>query len=62
MPHSFGKCVLLTISSIPDLVTYFQSISAQVGGDLPYEIKGVSIYFNANEEMDVDESSCSNEK
>ena len=45
MPHSFGKCVLLTISSIPDLVTYFQSISAQVGGDLPYAIKGVHEYF-----------------
>ena len=29
MPHSFGKCVLVTIFSIPDLVTYFQSISAQ---------------------------------
>ena len=62
MPHSFGKCVLLTILSIPDLVTYFQSISAQAGGNLPYEIKGVSISFNASEEMDVDKSPSPNEK
>ena len=62
MPQSFGKCVLLTICSIPDLVTYFQSLSAQVGGNLPYEIKGVSISFNATEEMDVDKSSSPNEK
>ena len=62
MPHLFGKCVLLKISSIPDLVTYFQSISAQVGGDLPYEIKGVSISFTATEEMDVNKSSSPNEK
>ena len=61
MPHSFGKCVLVTIFSIPDLVTYFQSISAQVGGNLPYEIKGVSISFNAIEHMDVDKSSRPNE-
>ena len=38
MPHSLGKCILLTISSITHLVIYFQSISAQVGGNLPYEI------------------------
>ena len=64
MPHSFGKCVLLTIFNIPGLVTYFESISAQVGGNLPYEIKGVSISFNATvtEEMDVDKSSSANEK
>ena len=61
MPHSFGKCVLVTIFSIPDLVTYFQSISAQVGGNLPYEIKGVSISFNATEHMNVDKSSSPNE-
>ena len=61
MPHSFGKCVLVTIFSIPDLVIYFQSISAQVGGNLPYEIKGVSISFNATEQMDVDQSSSPNE-
>ena len=34
-------------------------ISAQVGGNLPYEIKGVSIFFNATEEMNVDQSSPS---
>ena len=62
MQHSFGKCVLLTIFSIPDLVTYFQSISAQVGGNLPCEIKSVSIFFNATEEMDVDQSPCQNGK
>ena len=63
MPQSFGKCFLLTICSIPDLVTYFQSLSAQVGGNLPYEIKGVSISFNATEEMDVDKSfECSGKK
>ena len=62
MPHSLGKCVLLTISSIPDLVTYFQSIYTQVGGNLLYEIKGVSISFNATEEMDVNKSSSPNEK
>ena len=28
MPHLFGKCILVSIFSIPDLVTYFQSISA----------------------------------
>ena len=64
MPHSFGKCVLPTIFSIPDLVTYFESISAQVGGNLPYEIKGLSISFNATvtEEMDVHKSSSAKEK
>ena len=62
MPQPFGKCVLRTICSSPDLVTYFQSLSAQVGGNLPYEIKGVSILFNATEEMDVDKSSSPNEK
>ena len=29
---------------------------------MPYEIKGVSISFNATEEMDVDKSSSPNEK
>ena len=62
MLQPFGKCVLLTICSIPDLVTYFQSLSAQVGGNLPYEIKGVSISLNATEEMDVDKSSSPHEK
>ena len=51
MPHSFGKCILLTIFSIPDLVTYFQSISAHVGGNLPYEIKGVFLLMPLNKWM-----------
>ena len=55
MPHSFGKCVLVTIFGIPDLVTYFQTISAQAGGNLPYEIKGVSISFNATESPNENE-------
>ena len=56
MPHSFGKLVLVTSFSIPDLVTYFPYISAQFGGNLPCEIKGVSISFNATENMDLDKS------
>ena len=62
MPHSFGKCVLLTIFNIPDLVAYFQSISGQVGGNLPYEIIGVSVSFNAAEKLDVNKSSSPNKK
>ena len=62
MPHSFGKYVRLTVFTLTDLVTYFQSTSVQAGGNLPYEIKGVSISFNANEQMIVDQSSTQNEK
>ena len=31
MPNSFGKCILLTIQSIPNLVTYFQNVLPQGG-------------------------------
>jgi hypothetical protein len=61
MPHSFGKCVLLSIVSIHSLAIYFQTISTQVGGNLPFEIKGVSISFNAFDEMAMNTSSSESE-
>ena len=40
MPHSFGKCTLLTIEGIENLVSYLQ-ISCLEIGVVPFEIKGV---------------------
>ena len=42
MPHSFGKCALLTIEGIENLVSYLQISCLQVGV-VPFEIKGVFI-------------------
>ena len=45
MPHSFGKCALLTIEGIENLVSYLQ-ISCLQEGVVPFEIKGVFIRDN----------------
>ena len=42
MPHSFGKCALLTIEGIENLVSNFQISCLQVGV-VPFEIEGVFI-------------------
>ena len=40
MPHSFGKCTLLSIEGLENLVSYLQ-MSCLETGVLPFEIKGV---------------------
>ena len=45
MPHSFGKCTLLTIEGIENLVSYLQISCSQVGV-VPFEIKGVFVRDN----------------
>ena len=42
MPHSFGKCTLLSIEGLENLVSYLQ-MSCLETGVAPFEIKGVSI-------------------
>ena len=42
MPHSFGKCTLLSIEGIENVVSYLQ-ISCLQTGVVPFEIKGVII-------------------
>ena len=42
MPHSFGKCTLLSIEGLENLVSYFQ-ISCLEAEAVPFEIKGVFI-------------------
>ena len=42
MPHPFGKCTLLSIEGLENLVSYLQ-ISCLETGVVPFEIKGVSI-------------------
>ena len=49
MPHSFGKCTLLTIEGIENLVSYLQISCLQIGV-VPFEIKGV---FVRNNELDL---------
>ena len=41
----FGKCILITASSIQNLVSYFQIVSAQ--GIMHFEIKAVNVYLNS---------------
>ena len=40
MPHSFGKCTLLTTEGIENLVSYLQISCLQIEV-VPFEIKGV---------------------
>ena len=49
IPHPFGKCILLTIESIPNLVTYFQNVSSQREENVEFEIVGVNISLNVSE-------------
>jgi len=42
MPHSFGKCTLLSIEGLENLVSYFQ-MSCLEREVVPFEIKGVFI-------------------
>lgn len=42
MPHSFGKCTLLSIEGLENLVSYLQMSCSEVGV-VPFEIKGVLI-------------------
>ena len=55
MPHSFGKCTLLTIEGIENLVSYFQISCLQIGV-VPFEIKGVSVRDNEPDLHNVHES------
>ena len=45
MPHSFGKCTLLTIEGMENLVSYLQISCLQIGV-VPFEIKGVFVRGN----------------
>ena len=40
MPHSFGKCTLLSIEGLENLVSYLQMSCSELGV-VPFEIKGV---------------------
>ena len=42
MPHSFGKCTLLSIEGLENLVSYLQ-MSCLETGVVPFEIKGVFV-------------------
>ena len=42
MPHSFGKCTLLSIEGLENLVSYLQ-LSCLETGVVPFEIKGVFV-------------------
>ena len=42
MPHSFGKCTLLSIEGLKNIVSYLQMSCSEVGV-VPFEIKGVLI-------------------
>ena len=55
MPHSFGKCTLLTIEGIQNLVSYLQISCLQIGV-VPFEIKGVFVRDNEPDLHNVHES------
>ena len=55
MPHSFGKCTLLTIEGIENLVSYLQISCLQIGV-VPFEIKGVIVRDNGPDLQNVHES------
>ena len=55
MPHSFGKCNLLTIEGIENLVSYLK-ISCLQTGVVPFEIKGVFVRDNELDLQNVHES------
>ena len=42
MPHSFGKCTLLTVEGIENLVSYLNISCLQIGF-VSFEIKGVLV-------------------
>ena len=42
IPHPFGKCVLISIQSLNNLVIYFQN-TVPLGDVTPFEIKGVTV-------------------
>ncbi|XP_044171263.1 uncharacterized protein LOC122955565 [Acropora millepora] len=55
MPHSFGKCTLLTIEGIGNLVSYLQISCSQIGV-VPFEIKGVFVRNNEPDLHNINES------
>ena len=55
MPHSFGKCTLLTIEGIENLVSYLNISCLQIGF-VPFEIKGVFVRDNELDLQNVHES------
>ena len=54
IPHPFGKCILLTVSSIQHLVAYFQNVSYVGENDLAFEIVGEKISFKTTEPLFAD--------
>ena len=55
MPHSFGKCTLLTIEGIENLASYLQISCLQIGV-VPFEIKGVFVRDNEPDLHNVHDS------
>ena len=55
MPHSLGKCTLLTIEGIENLVSYLNISRLQIGF-VPFEIKGVFVRDNELDLQNVHES------
>ena len=55
MPHSFGKCTLLTIEGIENLVSYLKISCLQIGV-VPFEIKGVFVRDNELDLQNVHKS------
>ena len=55
MPHSFGKCNLLTIEGIENLVSYLKISCLQIGV-VPFEITGVFVRDNELDLQNVHES------
>ena len=53
--HSFGKCTLLTIEGIENLVSYLQISCLQIGV-VPFEIKGVFVRDNEPDLHNVHDS------
>ena len=60
MPHSFGKCTLLSIEGLENLVSYFR-ISCLETEVVPFEIKGVFI-SDCQPELENVHSSQKNEQ
>ena len=55
MPHSFGKCTLLTIEGIENLASYLQISCLQIGV-VPFDIKGVFVRDNEPDLHNVHDS------
>ena len=55
MPHSFGKCTLLTIEGIENLVSYLNISCLQIGF-VSFEIKGVLVWDNELDLQNVHKS------